>query len=160
MERNYIFDNEYFYSIFKDPILFLKNPSKLFTLIRKVEDNDYIPYIKEICKYILNIVNVEIQEKDMKYLIEKVLEFIQTNRYNKCFGTLCECLLNNAKNIGSFSGSRVMEFTKGIYVLEKTWNLLLEISEVKENNKVINIAFNKIEEMNIFQKIKLYFLMK
>jgi len=160
MERNYIFDNEYFYSIFKDPILFLKNPSKLFTLIRKVEDNDYIPYIKEICKYILNIVNVEIQEKDMKYLIEKVLEFIQTNRYKKCFGTLCECLLNNAKNIGSFSGSRVMEFTKGIYVLEKTWNLLLEISEVKENNKVINIAFNKIEEMNIFQKIKLYFLMK
>ncbi len=160
MERNYIFDNEYFYSIFKDPILFLKNPSKLFTLIRKVEDNDYIPYIKEICKYILNIVNVEIQEKDMKYLTEKVLEFIQTNRYKKCFGTLCECLLNNAKNIGSFSGSRVMEFTKGIYVLEKTWNLLLEISEVKENNKVINIAFNKIEEMNIFQKIKLYFLMK
>jgi hypothetical protein len=123
-----MFDRECFYTLYK-------NPLKIFSLIRKIEETDYIPYAKNICSYILNIVNVEIKEDDMKYLIEKVVLFLSKNKDKKCFGTLCECLLNNAKNIGSFSGSKVMEFTKGIYVLEKTWNLLLEMSPKSPNVK-------------------------
>jgi hypothetical protein len=160
LDRKYLFD---FKQIYQNP----------FKIIRKITKDDYVCYIKETYQHILDIVDISVDDETSKELVEKILEFLlDKSKWNTCFGSFCECLLNNAKDIGTFSGSKVMEFTKGTYVLEKTWNSLLcccneEISfwskdttkqyKLKENPKVIEVAFNEIHKLNIIKKIKLLF---
>jgi hypothetical protein len=153
IEREYIFDTDVFSN-------FCKNPLKIFKLIRKKEDKDYLYYINEISQSVFNTVELYPTEEEKSIFSNKILNFLKGSKWNKCFGSFCECLLNNSEDIGRFSGSRVMEFTKGIYILEKTWNLFLSYYEKnqgckKENPKIIEIAFKQIKKLNILKKIKL-----
>ena len=148
---------------------FFYSPTKI---VRPIEDSDYVPYIKETCENILKIVNHKLDDDDIENVVNCILDYLRASgEYYTCFGSFCECLINTARDIGTFSGSRVMEFTKGMFVLEKTWHLLVgtinnEISnnllyssykKIDEPRSIIVVAFNYIKNLSLLDKIKIFY---
>ena len=84
--------------------------------------------------------------------------FYKKDVYRNLFGAMTEYILNNTINIGKFSRSKVLEFSKGILTLDKTWmQICLLCKEENLNKDSVHVGFEQlklIDKLNIFLKLK------
>ncbi len=127
----------------------------------EINQGEILYYVKQIISELIKIMKISITNEDFNELVYKTsTEFYMKDSYRTVFGAMTEYMINNTKDIGIFSRSKVLEFSKGIITLDKTWmQICLLCKDENLNKNSVHVGFDQlslIEKLQLYKKIQQY----
>jgi hypothetical protein len=121
----------------------------------EINQGEILFYVNKIMLELTKIMKIQMSREDFNELVYKTsTEFYMKDSYRTLFGAMTEYMINNTTDIGIFSRSKVLEFSKGIVTLDKTWmQICLLCEDEKLNKNSVNVGF---EQLSLIEKLQLY----
>jgi hypothetical protein len=121
----------------------------------EINQGEILFYVNKIMLELTKIMKIQMLREDFNELVYKTsTEFYMKDSYRTLFGAMTEYMINNTTDIGIFSRSKVLEFSKGIITLDKTWmQICLLCEDEKLNKNSVNVGF---EQLSLIEKLQLY----
>jgi serine/threonine protein kinase len=121
----------------------------------EINQGEILFYVNKIILELTKIMKIKMLKEDFNELVYKTsTEFYMKDSYRTLFGAMTEYMINNTNDIGIFSRSKVLEFSKGIITLDKTWMQICLLCDDENLNKdAVHVGF---DQLSLFEKLQLY----
>ena len=133
------------------------NELNIFNTIKfgEINQGEILFYVNKIMLELTKIMKIKMSKEDFNELVYKTsTNFYMKDTYRTVFGAMTEYMINNTNDIGIFSRSKVLEFSKGIITLDKTWMQMCLVCEDESLNiDSVHVGF---EQLSLFEKLELY----
>ncbi len=127
----------------------------------EINQGEILFYVNKIILELTRIMKIKMLKEDFNELVYKTsTEFYMKDSYRTLFGAMTEYMINNTNDIGIFSRSKVLEFSKGIITLDKTWMQICLLCDDENLIKdAVHVGFDQlslIEKLQLYKKIQQY----